>query len=261
MLMIRLLRVGKRNQPIFKIVVTEKRNSPKRGRFVEELGFINPLTKEKSVNKDRASYWLSVGAQPSDTVHNLFIDEKVITGEKRRKHAKSKKKTDAETAEAKEGQPATGENQPSGEQPATEEKKPEIPAKEAKEEAKEPAPAKATASSLGQSPTGEALEADEGQRSGEGEGGEEKPRQEKTDDEAKEESQAERKETAPEKKPEKEPKSEEPKEETEKPKEEAKEEVKKEKPASPSTPLRTGDKDSAGEGGEEKPVTAEAKKK
>ena len=61
MLTIRLFPKGKKNQPFFKIVVTEKSNPPKGGRFVEELGFVNPLTKEKKINKERAKHWLSVG--------------------------------------------------------------------------------------------------------------------------------------------------------------------------------------------------------
>ena len=72
MLVIRLFRVGKRNQPSFKIVVTDKRKPTRSGRFVEEVGFYNPLTKEKVLKDERIKYWLSVGAQPSETVHNLL---------------------------------------------------------------------------------------------------------------------------------------------------------------------------------------------
>ena len=92
MLVIRLFRVGKKNQPSFKIVVTDKRNPPKSGRFVEEVGFWNPLIKQKVLNKDRIKYWLSVGAQPSETIHNLLISEKIIEGKKIAKDTK----TDAE---------------------------------------------------------------------------------------------------------------------------------------------------------------------
>ena len=78
MLVIRFLRVGKKNQPSFKIVVTDKRKPPRGGRFVEELGFWNPLTKEKVLKPERIRYWLSKGAKPSDTVYNLLISEKII---------------------------------------------------------------------------------------------------------------------------------------------------------------------------------------
>ena len=92
MLTIRLQRRGKKNQPFFKIIVTEEKNSSTRGRSVEELGFYNPLTKERSLNGDRAKYWMSVGAQPSDTVYNMLVTDNVIEGKKRHKHKKSKKK-------------------------------------------------------------------------------------------------------------------------------------------------------------------------
>lgn len=91
MLTIRLRRGGRANQPFFKIVVTEKTTSSTRGRFAEELGFYNPLTKEKKINAERAKYWISVGAKPSDTIHNLFVREKVIEGAKIPNHKKSKK--------------------------------------------------------------------------------------------------------------------------------------------------------------------------
>ena len=82
MLTIRLTRKGKRNQPFFRLIVTDKRNSPKGGRPVEILGYVDPLTKRKSLKKERILYWISKGAKPSDTVNNLLIREKVIEGEK-----------------------------------------------------------------------------------------------------------------------------------------------------------------------------------
>ena len=87
MLTIRFFRVGKKRQPIYKIVITDRRNPPSAGRFVEELGFYNPITKEKKIEKDRILYWISKGAQKSDTVHNLLIREGVIEGDKIRIHS------------------------------------------------------------------------------------------------------------------------------------------------------------------------------
>lgn len=84
MLTIRLLRTGKKNQPSYKVVVTDKRNPPKGGKSVEEVGFFNPKTKEKQFNKERILYWLSVGAQPSDTIHNMLVNEKIIDQPKRK---------------------------------------------------------------------------------------------------------------------------------------------------------------------------------
>jgi len=92
MLVIRLLRTGKKNQPSFKIVVTEKRNPPRGGRFVEQVGTYNPLTKERALNKERIQYWLSKGAQPSDTVYNMLVKDGVLEGSKISVHKKSKKK-------------------------------------------------------------------------------------------------------------------------------------------------------------------------
>lgn len=107
MLAIRFFRVGKKNQPHFKIVVTEKSKPPRAGRFVEEVGFYNPIKKERGLKPDRIKYWLSVGAKPSDTVYNLLISEKIIEGKKIPVHKKSKKKEEpqAEIKEAPKAKP------------------------------------------------------------------------------------------------------------------------------------------------------------
>lgn len=83
MLSIRFLRVGKKHQPFFRIVATDKKNPPRGGRFLEILGFVNPFTKEKQLKRERIEYWLKVGAKPSDTVHNLLIREGLIKGAKK----------------------------------------------------------------------------------------------------------------------------------------------------------------------------------
>ena len=100
MLKIRFLRTGKKNQPFFRIVVTDSKRPPKRGRFVEVLGFYNPLIKEKSIKKERVEYWLSQGAQASDSCHNLFVKEGIIKGTKHPVHKKTKKK-ETKKSEAK----------------------------------------------------------------------------------------------------------------------------------------------------------------
>lgn len=92
MLVIRLFRVGKKNQPSFKLVVTNKTSPPRGGRFVEEVGFYNPLIKERAFKKERILYWLSVGAKPSATLYNLLVSEKILAGKKIPKHKESKKK-------------------------------------------------------------------------------------------------------------------------------------------------------------------------
>ena len=81
MLMIRLQRVGKKNEPHFRVVLTEKTTSP-RGKHLELLGFLNPKSKERSFKKERVLHWMSKGAKLSDTVHNLLVSEKILEGKK-----------------------------------------------------------------------------------------------------------------------------------------------------------------------------------
>lgn len=66
-------RVGAKNSPVFRIVVADSR-SPRDGKFIEELGTYQPLKKGNNVSMDleRAKYWLSKGAQPSDTVASFI---------------------------------------------------------------------------------------------------------------------------------------------------------------------------------------------
>ncbi len=66
-------RVGAKNAPVFRIVVADSR-SPRDGKFIEELGTYQPLKKGDNVKMDleRAKYWLSKGAQPSETVASFI---------------------------------------------------------------------------------------------------------------------------------------------------------------------------------------------
>ena len=70
---IRMKRVGAKNAPVFRIVVADGR-SPRDGKFIEELGTYQPLKKGNNytMDLDRAKYWLSKGAQPSDTVASFI---------------------------------------------------------------------------------------------------------------------------------------------------------------------------------------------
>lgn len=95
MLVIRMFRTGKINQPTFKIVVTEKEKPPRSGVFIEEVGFYNPVSKEKVLKAERLKYWLKVGAQASDTVHNLLVREGIISEKKRKVKIKKKELTEA----------------------------------------------------------------------------------------------------------------------------------------------------------------------
>ncbi len=83
MLMIRLLRVGRKNDPSFRVVLTDSKNATKSGKFKEILGTYNPKAGEVSFKADRIKYWMSVGAKASDTVHNFLVKDKIIEGKKK----------------------------------------------------------------------------------------------------------------------------------------------------------------------------------
>jgi small subunit ribosomal protein S16 len=105
MLTIRLSRTGKSKQPYYRLVVQEKGRDPW-SPAVEVIGNLNPRAERKDtvVNVERAQYWLSKGAQPSDTVHNLFVEMGIIKADKVRNTqitaARAKKM--AEAAKSKE---------------------------------------------------------------------------------------------------------------------------------------------------------------
>lgn len=82
MLKIRLTRKGKKNNAFFRLVVAEQA-SPIKGRFLENLGFYNPRTKERSFKDERIKYWIEKGAQCSDSVHNLLVKANVLKEPKR----------------------------------------------------------------------------------------------------------------------------------------------------------------------------------
>lgn len=118
MVAIRLSRYGKKNHPTFRIVVSDKQKDT-HGTFLEQLGTYNPHQQPMGleINVERAKYWLSVGAQPSDTVHNLFVDKGILTSPKR--VVAKAKKSDTPAEEPKSETP-----------PAPVEKKEEVPAAE-----------------------------------------------------------------------------------------------------------------------------------
>jgi small subunit ribosomal protein S16 len=82
MVRIRLRRMGKRHQPSYRVVVADS-ESPRDGRFIENIGFYNPRNEPPTIEIDaeRARYWLSVGAQPSDPAARLLRKIGVLGGE------------------------------------------------------------------------------------------------------------------------------------------------------------------------------------
>jgi small subunit ribosomal protein S16 len=71
---LRLRRMGAKKRPSYRIVAAES-NSPRDGRFIEAIGFYDPLTSPATITlkEDRVKHWLSVGAQPTETVRDIFV--------------------------------------------------------------------------------------------------------------------------------------------------------------------------------------------
>lgn len=139
MLKIRLQRTGRKNEPTFRLVLTDSKNSTKSGRFLEVLGNYDSRKGDKAEFKsDRISHWMSVGAQVSDTVHNLLVDKKLISGKKLNKLPKKSAPVKEVVAEA----PAPEVKVEAAPAPA-EETAPEV-VEAPVEEAPAPAPAEVT---------------------------------------------------------------------------------------------------------------------
>lgn len=83
MLMIRLQRIGRKNDASFRVVLTDSKNAAKSGKFKEILGSYNPKSGEVLFKADRIKYWIGNGAQASDTVHNFLVHQKMIEGKKK----------------------------------------------------------------------------------------------------------------------------------------------------------------------------------
>ncbi len=79
MVKIRLKRMGMKKQPFYRLVVIDSRNA-RNGRFIEEIGYFNPVSQPEDlqIDDERAKYWLGVGAQPSDTVRALLKKSGVL---------------------------------------------------------------------------------------------------------------------------------------------------------------------------------------
>lgn len=82
MLKIRLQRTGRKNDPHFRLIVTESVRKPKTTEFTEIVGTYNVKAGIFEAKKDRVNHWISVGAQVTPTVHNLLISKGIIEGKK-----------------------------------------------------------------------------------------------------------------------------------------------------------------------------------
>ena len=145
MLTIRLARAGAKKRPFFHITVADSRK-PRDGRFVERIGYFNPIAKGKEVrleiNQERVDFWIGKGAKASNRVLNLFRENIETPEEKTKREEKKEKKRlikiskkekqkivkepDEQASEAKER-----EEVPKAEEPKPEEPKAEEPTAEA----------------------------------------------------------------------------------------------------------------------------------
>src|SRR3989339_1022467 len=152
MLTIRLSRTGKKNQPFYRLIISEKTKDPW-GKYLELLGNFNPRSKELNAKKDRIKYWLSKGAQMSPTINNLLLKAGIISGKKQKSvnisktrsakmiKVKDEAKAKAEADQAKLNEaPAKSEIvEAAAEKPATEAPTTETAPKAATAEAETPA--------------------------------------------------------------------------------------------------------------------------
>lgn len=122
MLRIRLSRGGQKNHAKFRVTVADGHRAPS-GKFIEILGHYDPHTKERVFKEDRVKYWLSKGAQPSNTVHNFLVEAGIIKGEKVTSWQPKKKEL---TEEEKQSAAAAASPKPQEEE-KTEEKAQEKP--------------------------------------------------------------------------------------------------------------------------------------
>jgi small subunit ribosomal protein S16 len=92
MLKIRLQRVGKKNDPYFRIVVTQHTNKAKTGKPVEIVGSHDVQKGGVKFEADRIKYWISVGAKPTPTINNMLVTAGIINTKKQKTVKKLVKK-------------------------------------------------------------------------------------------------------------------------------------------------------------------------
>ena len=151
MLVIRMQRTGRKGHAQFRVVVQDSRRTPTSGRIVAALGSYNPHTKETTLDKEKASFYLEHGAQPSERVVRLLTAQgvklpswvKAVASDKQRtvKNADKRRSTrpeaPAEEAPAQEPEPAEPAETAEAETPAAEAPAAEEPAAEAEAPAEE----------------------------------------------------------------------------------------------------------------------------
>lgn len=103
MVRLRLKRMGRTHRPFYRLNAVDKRTQ-RDGKIIENLGWFDPVAKDESkqveLKVDRIKHWLSVGAQPSDTVADLLAKHDIIDPEKRKAERRARVKTKIEKMEA-----------------------------------------------------------------------------------------------------------------------------------------------------------------
>ena len=117
--MIRLQRVGRTHEPTFRLVLTDSKNGPQSGKYLENLGWYDSRLENKvdQLDVERVKHWIKHGAQLSDTVHNFLISKKVIEGKKINALPKKTVQKKAEGPSA-DGKPAEAAKAPEAAAPA-----------------------------------------------------------------------------------------------------------------------------------------------
>lgn len=97
---LRLRRMGKKKQPVYKVVAADVR-SPRDGKFIEAIGLYNPKASPAvmDIQEDRALYWLGVGAQPTETVKNILSKKGILLKKDLQKQGKSETEINAKLDE------------------------------------------------------------------------------------------------------------------------------------------------------------------
>ena len=99
MLKIRLQRIGRKNEAAFRLVVTDSKNGPQSGKFLEILGSYTVKSDGVTIKKERVLHWMANGAQVSDTAYNMLVKQGIVEG--RAKNVLSKKSPTVKRKDAK----------------------------------------------------------------------------------------------------------------------------------------------------------------
>ncbi|MES2966254.1 MAG: 30S ribosomal protein S16 [Patescibacteria group bacterium] len=149
MLMMRLQRVGRKNNPAYRVVVVDKRASTKSNKTIDLIGNYNPKLGQITINGEKAKQWLAQGVQASDTVHNMLVSQKIIEGKKRnalpkkspiideaklKAEAEAKEKAEADRLAAIEAEKAAAAEAEAAANAPVEEEVAEVATEEVKEE-------------------------------------------------------------------------------------------------------------------------------